>query len=135
MSVISEQVKELREKAQVFEDSGCATNGIVKTFREAADTIEKLSAKLADVNMERSTAYYNDGWIPCNYAVPLNDDPDVWDWIEIKRANGEILKGFCWSSEPIRWWVKKDGKQFEIKDAVEWRPLPEPYKGGGVDER
>lgn len=47
MSMISEQVADLREKAQVFEDSGCATNGIVKTFREAADTIEELFAKLA----------------------------------------------------------------------------------------
>ena len=77
MSVISEQVADLREKAQIFEDSGCATNGIVKTFREAADTIENLSAKLADVNMERSTAYYNDGWIPCSERLPDTEE-EVW---------------------------------------------------------
>lgn len=47
MSMISELVADLRAKAQIFEDSGCATNGIVKTFREAADSIEELSAKLA----------------------------------------------------------------------------------------
>lgn len=43
---ISEQVKELRDKANVFERSGCAVDGIVKAFREAADTIESLSEKL-----------------------------------------------------------------------------------------
>ena len=47
---ISEQVKELRDKADVFERSGCAVDGIVKAFLEAADTIESLSAKLQAAN-------------------------------------------------------------------------------------
>ncbi len=51
---ISEQVKELRDKADVFERSGCAVGGIVRVFNEAANTIESLSAKLQAANMGRS---------------------------------------------------------------------------------
>lgn len=58
---ISEQVKELRYKADVFEKSGCAVDGIVKAFREAADTIESLSAKLEASNMEQQA----EGGRPC----------------------------------------------------------------------
>lgn len=49
---ISERVKELRYKADIFEKSGYAVDGIVKAFREAADTIESLSAKLEKANKE-----------------------------------------------------------------------------------
>lgn len=50
---ISEQVKELREVAEMYDglDGG-------DILREAADTIEALSAKLAAENMERSDRYY-----------------------------------------------------------------------------
>lgn len=54
MNKINEQVKELRYKADIFEKSGCAVDGIVKAFREAADTIETLSAKQAAMNIEWS---------------------------------------------------------------------------------
>lgn len=36
---ISERVKKLQYKADIFEKSGYAVDGIVKAFREAADTI------------------------------------------------------------------------------------------------
>ena len=68
---IDEQVKELRYKADIFEKSGCAVDGIVKAFREAADTIESLSAKLAD--MERSAEEEKE-WRyckECEYYTPL----------------------------------------------------------------
>ena len=51
---ISEQVKELRDKADIFEKSGCAVDGIVRVFSEAANTIESLSAKLQAENIEHS---------------------------------------------------------------------------------
>lgn len=34
-------------------------------LKEAAMTIEELSAKLNASQMEKSSAYYNSGWIPC----------------------------------------------------------------------
>lgn len=117
MSMISEQVADLREKAQIFEDSGCATNGIVKTFREAADTIEELSAKLADVNMERSTAYYNDGWIPCSMLPPRG-----------KKVLIHMAEDFY----DTAWF---DGYNFRTKEffttvenVIAWKYI-EPYKG------
>lgn len=127
MSMISEQVANLREKAQIFEDSGCATNGIVKTFREAADTIEELSAKLANVNMERSTAHYNDGWIPVAERLPelckevlveVRVGDEIWHDISerFKDYNDKISWSALCGMEPIA-----------------WMPMPEPYKGGGVD--
>lgn len=53
MSMISEQVKSLRDVAGAYKH-----NGLSLILREAADTIEVLSAKLAAENMERSDRYY-----------------------------------------------------------------------------
>lgn len=58
---ISEQVKELRKAAKWF-GSACFPEG-VKLANEAADTIESLSAKLAD--MERPAERCGDEWIYC----------------------------------------------------------------------
>ena len=138
MSMISEQVADLREKAQVFEDSGCATNGIVKTFREAADTIEELSAKLADVNMERSTAYYNDGWIPCSSGrVPENGRtvPITTEYISgcrhITSASYHTKKGIMddyeWTGEGFYQYDSEYGYG-RLDGVVAWLNV-EPYKG------
>ena len=58
MSMISEFVKELREKSALFSKSDFAVAGIAKDYKEAADIIEELSAKLASANMERSEQYH-----------------------------------------------------------------------------
>ena len=42
---MKEFVEKLREKADVFEKSGCAVDGIVKDYRKSADMIEKLYKK------------------------------------------------------------------------------------------
>lgn len=55
--MISEFVKELREKSALFSKSDFAVAGIAKDYKEAADIIEELSAKLASANMERSEQY------------------------------------------------------------------------------
>ena len=39
---MKEFVENLRKKADIFEKSGCAVDGIVKDYRESADMIEKL---------------------------------------------------------------------------------------------
>lgn len=65
---ISEQVKELREVAEMYEglDGG-------KILSEAADTIEALSAKLAD--MERSA---EDCWKP-DFEVEAVEITEVYE--------------------------------------------------------
>ena len=126
MSMISEQVADLREKAQIFEDSGCATNGIVKTFRKAADTIEELSAKLATANMERSTAYYNDGWIPCSSGVLPTEKGYYW----VTEGWGEGKVGFIHYSPKYNGTFEALMKIYDL-EITAWMPanLPEPYKG------
>ena len=39
---MKEFIEKLREKADTFEKSGCAVDGIVKDYRKSADVIEKL---------------------------------------------------------------------------------------------
>lgn len=74
MSMITEQIERLKKYAQILEDT--STNRVnadlmcVNAMREAADTIEELSAKLHAVNMERSSQYYYGGWIPCDERMP-----------------------------------------------------------------
>ena len=74
MSMISEFVKELREKSALFSKSDFAVAGIAKDYKEAADIIEELSAKLASANMDRSEQYYED--------VP---DTNVGKWISVSE--------------------------------------------------
>lgn len=52
MSMISEQVKELRDGSDVYKVGGFPE--VSKLLKNAADTIEALSAKLQAANMERS---------------------------------------------------------------------------------
>ena len=50
--MISEQIKALRTVGKLFRNDVYG-----KLLKDAADTIEELSAKLATANMERSTAF------------------------------------------------------------------------------
>lgn len=58
MSMISEQVKQLKAEAEWLENDQEKRLGSI--LRQAADTIEALSAKLAA----------NSGWIPCSERLP-----------------------------------------------------------------
>lgn len=46
MSMTTELIKRLRQHADTFAKSGFAVDGLVKDYREAADTIQLLSEKL-----------------------------------------------------------------------------------------
>ncbi len=64
MSMLSEQVKELREMS-IRQRNNAKVSGkvffeIENALSEAADTIEALSAKLQAANMDRSSAYYGE---------------------------------------------------------------------------
>lgn len=75
MSMLSEQANRLREIAHSLElfpihDFTATSNEI----RQAADTIEALSAKLAAANMERSDRYYGGGWIAISDRLPTKEE-------------------------------------------------------------
>lgn len=126
MSMISRQVKRLRDEAEFCSEIGNLP--YEKILNEAADTIEELSAKIHAANMELSTAYYHGGWIPLDERLP---DPDE-----------HVLLSFENCSEPIigRYTVDDDdGGTFRIGDEDKsfieydlfvnaWMPLPESMR-------
>ena len=119
MSIINELIKRLRERSDYFEWSGCAVNGVIKDLRQAADTIEELSAKLHNANMERSTAYYNNGWIPCSERLPEKNDVYL---VAINSYGCPTRDVDGFSSQSVRKW------EMYGKSVIAWMPLPEPYK-------
>lgn len=128
---ISEQVKELRELSDgIDEDEIGRYYGLCleTALDNAADTIESLSAKLAD--MERSAEDCG-GWIPCKDRVPTNEECKVEHEFNVTvNANGfktltmdfeyETVRG----KEVCRWkWL---GRLSPWK-VIAWRKKPEPY--------
>lgn len=127
MSMISEQVKELREVAEMYDglDGG-------NILREAADTIEALSAKLAAVNMERSNRYYGGGWI--YDRIPTKEECGRWrgKFLVTVYANEPTVMHMEYEYTEIRgkevgrWiWCDKVNIPWEV---VAWRKFPEPYR-------
>ena len=114
MSLISEQVRRLREFAKTlkYADEYNLVNG-------AADTIEELSAKLHNSQMERSSQYYNGGWIPVSERLPK-------DKCETYLA--------CSDDGYIATIMYDENGRWLIDDCkiIAWMPLPEPY-GGDAD--
>ena len=131
MSMISEQVKRLREKAKLFSESGFAFDGIVKDYNDAADIIEELSKKLA---------VGKGGWIPCSEKLP---EDDIKEYIVQKTSGFIHILGFTkdayklsrydfpdykGNKKPIFYdWDSEYG--YCEWECVAWMPLPEPYKG------
>ena len=117
MSLISKQIDELRAYAKDRKSE------LAKLINDAADTIEELSDKLHAANMERSSQYYNDGWIPCSERLPeeygnylittYDEDVDI-GTIDPKKKN-------VWSA------CDADGFYW-LKEVIAWMSLPEPYK-------
>lgn len=102
MSMISEFVKHLREKAKAFENTDFAVFGLVKDYKESADIIEELSVKLANANMSRSEQYYNNmnkkadfekvlmGKLSENtYNIISSSDKDFSDWLDWLKFHAE----------------------------------------------
>lgn len=122
---ISEQVKELRKAAKWF-DSACFPEG-VKLANEAADTIETLSAKLAD--MERSAEDCG-GWILCKDGNNLPEESGYYDVTVESEINGEIIRTTecrCFHKD-IKLWAELMEPEFAIDEIVlAWRNRPDPY--------
>jgi len=130
MSMISEQVRRLREFAKTlkYADEYNLVNG-------AADTIEELSAKLHNSQMERSSMYYNGGWIPCSERLPEKDDQYICT-VKFKHENGypdeethavEYIKAYG------GWDMDRFFNECNPR-LIAWMPLPEPYKAESEDK-
>lgn len=128
MSLMSEQVKELRILANLAEDAKFPAD-IAYSINNAADTIEELSAKLASANMERSTAYYNNGWIPCSERLPKEPFAclvTIMDCEPMTQTDFENVLPYHVGYDGQRWNdADGDAIPFEV---IAWMPRPEPYQ-------
>lgn len=129
MSMIEQQVKELRELADGYKvaDRPLAANMLY----QAADTIEALYEKVTAANMERSERYYNGEWIPCEERLP-EDRIDVLVWFEYFRY-GEYnrlfqTKGISYTFDG-KWsgFVNGSSGWSQLK-IIAWQPMPEDYR-------
>ena len=131
MSMISKQIDELRTYAKDRKGE------LAKLISDAADTIEVLSEKLHASNMERSSQYYNDGWIPCSERLPekygqylvtfISSAGTLWTYVLIARYSDRDLMGIAKPSFHIGNVGKNDFANI-TKQVTAWMPLPEPYK-------
>lgn len=117
MSMISEQVKELRKVAENFRE--WEYNRFYDVISEAADTIESLSAKLLAANMERPSEDC-DGWIPCKERLP--EETGFYMVTKKIKETGERFSG------KSRFDIEKGWNDpLNFVDIVAWRFLLEPY--------
>ena len=118
MSYITDQIELLKELANDSEIDCYSVSELNKVCKDAAYTIEQLSAKVMAANMEKSTAYYNGGWIPCDERLP-DDDTKVLCQTITKKGIINFVIGY---HADDRWCCGMNS------NVVAWLPLPEPYK-------
>lgn len=127
MSMISEQVKELRGIAKEFDLDDKEELAIM--LNEAADTIESLSAKLQAANMERSADC--GGWTYCGDGENLPTEPfgcivTVLDTEPMTQTDYEVILPYHVGYDGKQW-SDIEGNQIPI-DVIAWMPAPkEPY--------
>ena len=125
---ISEQVKELRTiENNLSIGHNMPISLAVECFREAADTIEALSAKLADMGRSAEDC---GGWIPCKERLP-EDGVDVLVWFEYFRY-GEYdrlfqTKGISYTFNGEWSGFVNGSSGWNQLRIIAWQPLPEDY--------
>lgn len=124
---ISEQVKELRE----FEIGWLHDVPMAKAImRQAADTIESLSAKLAD--MERSAEDCGGGWIPCKERLP-EENEFVLVVVQLSEMSFKEYETCCGYLMNNKWYTYTERDFFEVGEmhrsdkVIAWQLLPKPY--------
>ena len=131
MSLIREEIKALRDVAQAY-----SHNGLGMILKQAADTIEELSAKLATANMERSTAYYNDGWIPCSEKTPEFEKYTLIPmWVTMRKKDGtcRFVTRLKWNGYHGRWEWNNGKTVSDTWEIIAWQKVnyPAPYQPKG----
>ena len=119
MSMVSEQVKELRAWADSYYKADFGRDGIVVALCKAADTIESLSAKLAD--MERSAEDCGGGWIECESGKLPDKEVICCD------VCGEIIIGYIHETyESEQTGFSAENSHEYMYNCVKWMEKPKP---------
>lgn len=122
MSMIENQISALRDLAELQNISYHKN-----IINRAADTIETLSVKLAVANMERSEAYYNDGWIPCKDRLPEEKiNPITRDFCEyqVTFQSDDVADVRHYKFGRGHWW---NGPQIMDEYVTAWRFPIKPF--------
>ena len=144
MSMIRGLVRKLRAYADQYNRPpyGREIEGTDKLLSEAADVIEELSAKLHASQMERSSQYYHDGWIPCDENMPEEHDSMFAKWYGTEKWKSAMWKTqsdnvivtieFEDGTRKTDMMRTHDGEWFKdiriLKfKVIAWQPLPKPY--------
>lgn len=109
MSMITELIERLRQHADTFAKSGFAVDGLVKDYREAADTIQLLSEKLHSsqtepcedcISRRAAVSVAND--FDCGMVVrgleklpSVHLEQEVGKWITLKDEYGDVVEAVC----------------------------------------
>ena len=148
MSMTTELVDRLRDGAHSIEDYYEEQNEESKLLKEAADTIELLSAKLHANQMERSSQYYHGGWIPCKERLPeMHEETgilkrfvsrrseEVLVTIKDRKYDKLIVHSKCelldgkWHGDIFKW-LEASNCDYKV---TAWMPLPKPFKEGDAE--
>lgn len=130
MSLISKQIEDLRAFAKNLKGYS------EKLINDAADTIELLSVTLHVSQMERSSQYYHDGWIPCDERLPEEHIGFYLVTVQKKRITALNVIGCDDTVYDIviaRWDYDRRAPQrgyhwCKTDKVIAWMPLPAPYK-------
>ena len=152
MSLISDQVKKLRDvsdellkdypykyMSEYYELPQPQKEKLSRLMLDAAETIFDLSAKLHTANMERSSAHYNGGWVPCEEQEPTEYGEYMITWTtSYPKFNSkgmvdisEYEKKYEWDDEKKdfkgNWLLPEYIQNYPNVKVVAWMPLPNPY--------
>ena len=133
MSMIIWLVEKLRNLADY--EYAIADTDTMEVLNDAADVIEELSAKLQAANMERSSQYYNGGWISVKDKLP-EDFKDVLVWYEYFRYGdyNRMVQTYgigCYISNLGAW--SGDPGTGTMAKVIAWQPLPTPPESEGKE--
>ena len=109
MSYISEQIRELREIAEMYDgmDGG-------ELLKEAADTIESLYKKQSA-----------NGWIPCSERLPEMCKPVLATYHRECDNFDKVVTAYL---EQDGEWKIEFGGSCGFESVIAWQPLPAPYE-------
>jgi Protein of unknown function (DUF551). len=123
--MINEQVKKLREYATYIGNCVGIPFGTRKILKDAANTIESLSARLEESK-----------WIPCSDRLPEEPEvspPAALGALVREGTLQEYIVMLYGALKPTtmhyagngEWYDQWTGEKYRV---TAWRPLPEPYK-------
>lgn len=98
----------------------------IDVITEAISTIEDLSAKVSDANMERSSMYYNCGWVPATERLPKEYGDYLVTWQD-KLTNRIYLEIVECDPDDEDIWIG-DIPQSNGYKVLAWMPLPKLYQ-------